>query len=296
MKIPVKIAISIIITILLLCSCSNSNQNNSKSENEEPDIDLSLFENHGDWSDGLIWCLTSHDDWKNGTTYTFAYYNEQGTKVSRDFDTDVEYASAEEKIIAYDSSFTHYIPHDSSNGWVFILDNYDSVRNGNCYLIYSSKGFDFVGKIYCSQYSEKKDIIYFVGAFEKYADKYKLCALNKNGSQIEFELPEDLDATYITLSYDDDEDNEIGDLKIINKFYLLRHWYSTEGIYHNYLFDKNGKLKIDFTKTELVGMGIKNVEIKSENEYEIIFNGQDSQQYKCTMDLKGNIIKQPTAE
>lgn len=269
--------------LTIITSCDSTElQSVEDSKEQEINLDLSQFEDCGEWSDGLIWCKSSHDDWEKGTTYTFAYYNEQGTKVSQDFDSEI------------------YKPNDSENGWIIIdvisSHNYDGLGKiePNTYkkLIYYSMNFNSVCTLYCYvpydrpfSFSRQEDKLYFVGSFEQYADTYGLYCLNKDGSYIKFKLPDDIYAT--DFYYDDLEISE----------YDSGHYYIGDGLFHTdfeYIFDDKGYLILDLTQTKI--NNIYNINFISDNNIEVSFRGADNNYYICTMDLQGNIIKEPTSE
>lgn len=282
--------LSAVLSLSILCSCETFNFGSfQKSEEEQIELDLTQFSDHGNWSDGIIWCETEQNDWEKGTTHTFAYYDKKGNRISEPFDSE------------------RYTPRDSENGWIVLFEESPYTENGivgytanagnyKASVYRASPQFSYVSYIYCyrpfdntpydSDFSlaATESEFFYVGKLDD-SEINELYCMNSNGAYIRFRLPDDIRA----VGFHRD------DLEIIEHdsgYYFVGNATSIDTEY-KYIFDDNGNLVLDFNNTRI--SNVYKIEITSDNNMEVSFIGADHNYYICTMDLQGNILKSPTA-
>ncbi len=266
----------------MLCGCSilelsglQGGLLNQGAENPEPqaNFDLDQYASHGQWSDGLAWVeTTTESSYDKAAKTVFAYLDTDGNVVSPWFNSE------------------EYEKGNFVNG-LLILRRYPNGRIGSKHVIFD-QSFNMICEMsFASGRNEdnesEKAIIDANERGEIFGfTEDGLVKITKYGI-VEFPLPDH------ALSYP-----TVKNLKKIEKQqdYYVVDIRGHVGVNYNIpwymgVFDEDGN--VIFEPSEQIKYDVLSVTVLSEDEFEVLFAGEDKKHYTVKVDASGEFLTEP---
>ena len=270
-KITIFFITLVIMVSLCACVANDTNVPNESDNNLSVNFDLTRYDAHGELSCGLIWVEKTESSYDKSPETKFAYADIDGNIKSQWFDSD-EFNKA---------NFINGIVILKESPYTYVGSPRDYVR---C-LVYDTQFNELVDGyfIIIIDANERGEVFGFAD-LEGY--DFGLFMVNKDGV-VQFPVSDD---AFIYKTIDN--------LKRIDyeKGYYIIDFRGTLGTLGNLpcymgVFDEKGNCI--FEPSEQIEYEVYSVEVISENEFEILFQGRDGNYYTVITDKTGKFLTTP---
>ncbi len=257
-----------LLMVTLLSACGSfENTKLTSDKTNQVNFDLSQYESYGELSEGLIWVKKTTSSYDQSPKTSFAYFDVDGNIKSPWFDAG------------------KFLPSDFVNGFVILHENeseYDISNLDRCV-------------IYDLNFNEIVDG-YFGTIIDANTDGEIFCFAALNG--IDYGLFMITKDEIVNFPVGDDAFLEptVSNLKRIEKqldYYVvdIRSTYWNNRVYYMGVFDENGN-KI-FEPSEQMDYDVWSIEVLSDTQFQVRFQGKDSKFYTVKTDSTGAFLDEP---
>lgn len=269
------------VTFAIIDKKSNSSEISTTHVNDQINFDLNQFDAHGNLSCGLIWVERTTSSYDQSAKTEFAYFDVNGIQKSEWFESSKWEKSdfSNDLLILRSDYVVRYVNkavsvnvkvYDTDFNLISVItcDADDNYVNGEKIVELAITDVDENGNIF---------------AIGKIDEQYGLYLINKNGI-IKFEIEEN-NIIYTATT-------NLKGIRTENEYFVvnLRDGFG----FSSYMgvFNKNG-IAI-FEPSEVISYEVYDLEIISENEFNVKFKGKDDKYYWVKTDSQGNFLNEPT--
>lgn len=272
----------LMVTLLSACGSFDNTELPSNKTNQV-NFDLSQYENHGELSEGLIWVEKTTSSYDQSPKTSFAYLDVEGNIKSPWFDTE-EFSPSDfvnGLVILKSNTHTFYgAKKDLANCVVYDTD-FNKIADGYFKVNKEVGNGQYEYEIAIIDANEKGEIFGFA---EIDGSDYGLFKITKNNT-VRFPVGDDafLEPT-------------VSNLKRIEKqlnYYVvdIRSTYWNNSVYYMGVFDESGN-KI-FEPSEQMDYDVWSIEVLSDTQFQVRFQGKDSKFYTVKTDSTGTFLDEP---